>query len=83
MADSILKVKINGEWVEIPVLQGEKGEPGPKGDRGEQGLRGPSGADGADGYTPVKGTDYFTEADKAEMVNAVIAALPTAESEEF
>lgn len=38
---------------------------------------------GADGYTPVKGTDYFTEADKVEMVNAVIAALPTAESEEF
>lgn len=29
-----------------------------------------------DGTTPVKGTDYFTAADKAEMVNAVIAALP-------
>lgn len=34
---------------------------------------------GADGYTPVKGTDYFTEADKTEMVNAVLAALPAAE----
>lgn len=69
-----------------PGIAGEKGEQGPvgpKGDRGEQGLRGPSGADGNDGYTPVKGTDYFTEADKVEMVNAVIAALPTAESEEF
>ena len=31
---------------------------------------------GKDGKTPVKGTDYFTEADKIEMVNAVIAALP-------
>lgn len=31
---------------------------------------------GDPGYTPIKGTDYFTEADKAEMVNAVIAALP-------
>lgn len=31
---------------------------------------------GADGYTPVKGTDYYTEADKAEMVNRVLAALP-------
>ena len=31
---------------------------------------------GADGVTPVKGTDYFTEADKAEIVSAVIAALP-------
>ena len=34
--------------------------------------------DGADGKTPVKGTDYYTEADKAEMVSAVIAALPDA-----
>lgn len=76
MAD-VLNALVNGEWVGIPLPKG------PKGDRGEQGLQGPSGADGADGYTPVKGTDYFTEADKVEMVNAVIAALPTAESEEF
>lgn len=34
------------------------------------------GATGAAGATPVKGTDYYTEADKTEMVNAVIAALP-------
>ena len=34
---------------------------------------------GADGYTPVKGTDYFTEDDKAELVQEVIAALPAAE----
>lgn len=27
--------------------------------------------------TPVKGTDYYTEADKTEMVNRVISALPT------
>lgn len=32
--------------------------------------------DGQDGHTPVKGTDYFTDADKAEMVSAVIAQLP-------
>ena len=30
---------------------------------------------GQDGYTPVKGTDYFTEADKAEIVAAVIESL--------
>ena len=35
------------------------------------------GKDGASGKTPVKGTDYYTEADKTEMVNAVLAALPT------
>ena len=32
--------------------------------------------DGEDGYTPVKGKDYFTEADKSEIISAVIAALP-------
>jgi hypothetical protein len=31
---------------------------------------------GAPGYTPQKGVDYYTPADKAEMVNEVIAALP-------
>ena len=32
--------------------------------------------DGEPGYTPAKGTDYYTEADKAEMVAAVVDALP-------
>lgn len=41
-----------------------------------QSIRGSAGADGEDGYTPVKGTDYFTDADKAEMVDLVLAALP-------
>lgn len=31
---------------------------------------------GADGKTPVKGTDYWTEADKAEIVADTLAALP-------
>lgn len=31
---------------------------------------------GADGKTPVRGTDYWTEADKAEIVNDTLAALP-------
>ena len=35
------------------------------------------GAAGKDGKTPVKGTDYFTVADKQELVNAVLASLPT------
>ena len=37
---------------------------------------GTSGPAGQDGYTPVKGTDYFTEEDKAELVEMVLAALP-------
>lgn len=38
--------------------------------------KGDKGDPGAAGYTPVKGTDYWTDADKTEIVNAVIAALP-------
>ena len=34
------------------------------------------GAAGAAGSTPVKGTDYFTDADKEEMVQQVLAAIP-------
>lgn len=38
---------------------------------------------GRDGVTPVKGTDYWTEEDKTEIVNAVLNALPSAEGVEF
>lgn len=31
---------------------------------------------GSDGHTPERGTDYWTDADKAEMLSDVIAALP-------
>lgn len=34
------------------------------------------GTAGAPGKTPVRGTDYWTAADKQEIVNSVIAALP-------
>jgi len=37
-------------------------------------IKGPQ---GEKGEAPVKGTDYYTEADKAEMVELVLAALPT------
>ena len=43
---------------------------------GTNGTDGAPGKDGADGKTPVKGTDYFTAADKAELVQAVLTALP-------
>lgn len=38
---------------------------------------GANGKDGEAGYTPVKGTDYYTEADKQEMVNNVLSELST------
>lgn len=50
--------------------QGEKGEKGDKGDQGIQGIQGPAGQDGQngqDGYTPVKGVDYFTAAEIAQI----------------
>ena len=59
--------------------QGEKGDTGPAGPRGPVGAtgpQGPKGGTGTDGKTPVKGTDYWTAADKQEIVNSVIAALP-------
>lgn len=53
---------------------------------GKDGTNGKDGADGAkgnDGYTPVKGVDYYTTADKTELVNMVLAALPAAEGGSF
>lgn len=47
------------------------------------GAQGIPGVPGEPGYTPIKGTDYWTEADKTEMVNAVLAALPAAEGVGF
>lgn len=41
------------------------------------GADGRDGVDGKDGYTPVKGTDYWTDTDKTDMLNDVLAALPT------
>lgn len=46
-------------------------------------LQGPAGQDGNDGYSPVKGKDYWTEADKTEIVNDVLAALPNASGVNF
>lgn len=40
-----------------------------------KGATGATGAAGADGKTPVKGTDYYTAAEKASMVEEVTAGL--------
>lgn len=60
-------------------LKGDKGDIGPAGPQGERGLRGvkgDTGPAGADGKTPVKGTDYWTAADKTAIVNDTVAAIP-------
>ena len=59
---------------------GQDGEPGKDGNDGKDGSPGKDGEDGQpgkDGHTPVKGVDYWTEADKTEMVQQVIAAIGT------
>lgn len=55
-----------------------KGDKGDKGEQGEQGIPGEKGADGQDGqngqdgYTPVKGTDYFTESEIQQIQSNVL-----------
>ena len=51
------------EWLES--LKGETG------DTGADGKDGVNGKDGEDGYTPVKGKDYFTEEDIAEILSKI------------
>lgn len=65
---ALAQAKASGEF------DGPQGPAGPKGEKGE---KGDTGADGANGKTPVKGTDYWTAADKSAMVSDVLAALPT------
>ena len=48
---------------QLAALKGEKGNPGSPG------------KDGTDGHTPVKGTDYWTASDKAEVVAEAAAAI--------
>lgn len=70
--------------------KGDTGDPGPQGpkgdtgDTGPQGPTGPAGADGAngpqgpagaDGYTPVRGTDYWTDDDIATIRGYVDDAI--------
>lgn len=56
------KLQYNGSDVGLKGDKGDKGDPGAK---------------GKDGKTPIKGTDYWTAADKAEIVTDTLAALPT------
>lgn len=63
-----------------PGPKGDKGDPGPKGDKGDtgetgaQGPQGEQGPAGEDGYTPVRGTDYWTDVDKKEIINQLKSA---------
>ncbi len=63
------------------VTNGQDGQPGaqgpegPAGPQGAQGPEGPPGPQGAAGYTPVRGADYWTPADIAEIKSYVDNAI--------
>ena len=59
----------------VQGIQGIQGIQGDKGDRGEQGIQGIQGEKGDKGDTPVKGTDYFTEADKQSFVAEITTTI--------
>ena len=61
---------------------GPEGPQGPKGEQGPQGEPGATGPQGPAGKTPVKGTDYFTAADKSEIAQAAaeLVDVPSASS---
>lgn len=56
---------------------GPTGATGPAGPTGATGPAGPAGPTGATGRTPVKGVDFWTDADQESIVQDVIAALGT------
>lgn len=58
-----------------PGAPGEKGADGVDGKDGADGVNGKDGKDGKDGHTPIKGTDYFTEAEKKELANDIAKSV--------
>lgn len=74
----------NGNWY-VGNTDTSKPSRGATGAKGDAGATGPAGAPGKDGEkgdpgtpgkTPIRGADYWTAADKQEIVNDVLAALP-------
>lgn len=63
----------NGNWYLGTTDTGKpsRGETGLQGSVGPVGPQGPQGEKGADGKTPVKGTDYWTAADKQEIIDDI------------
>lgn len=79
----------------VDYFDGEKGEQGIQGRQGEKGepftyddftpeqLAALKGNQGDPGHSPVKGVDYFTEADKQAMVQEVLNSLPDGDGVEY
>lgn len=73
--NEVTVTKTDGTTSTFEVRNGSKGSQGEKGDTGAQGEKGDT---GAAGYTPVRGTDYWTESDKQEIVEETAASITPA-----
>lgn len=73
-ADGYIQYSNDGgaTWENLIALADLKGE---KGEKGDTGATGPQGPQGPAGKTPVKGTDYFTQADKQEIAEDAAAMV--------
>lgn len=75
-SEEYVTTTVTEKVVEQLVVVKETGDfKGDKGDKGDQGIQGPKGDPGQDGKTPVRGTDYWTEADKDEIKAYVDEAI--------
>lgn len=75
-----ISMRVDGGYIQYSTDKGKTwvnliAEADLKGDKGDKGEQGKQGVQGADGYTPVKGTDYWTEVDKNEIVDETKAAI--------
>ena len=76
------KTSPDSPWQVLPVIKGQDGQVGPVGPQGEigpvgpTGKVGPQGKPGKDGKTPVKGIDYFTDADIKKIAAQVEVPEP-------
>lgn len=59
------------DWKNVGHIQGPQGVQGPRGEQGIQGEQGVEGPQGPQGYTPIKGTDYFTNEDIKSILDLV------------
>lgn len=85
--DAVLLATVTAEVIHVKGADGADGITPHIGDNGNwylgdtdtgkpsRGAAGAPGKDGADGHTPVKGTDYWTASDKAEVVAESAAAV--------
>ncbi len=83
--DINIEVNVNGDAEKVTIV-------GPKGDQGAEGKEGPAGKEPnieeivskvlalitkpKDGKTPVKGVDYYTDADRAELIKELVPFFP-------